>query len=379
VIDPGRLKQVLYNYLSNAIKFTPEGGCVTVRAFPEGPQHFRLEVEDTGIGIAAADLPRLFVDFQQLDAGHSKQHPGTGLGLALTRRLVEAQGGQVGVRSTPGVGSVFHVVLQRVCTAPPSNTEPARHRLLMIENQRSQQAQVIEQLSSAGFHVDTAPTGEQALAHARDRAYDAITLDLLLPDQHGLGTLASIRREGPSQHSPVLAVTMPIDGGDTATFAVANVLSKPIRTQEVVAAMAQIRPGSTEQPGRVMVIDDDPYALDLMRATLSGMGLQPICLLDGRQALQDIDHHQPDAIILDLMMPEFDGFAVLDALHRMPLWQHTPVFIWTSMILTDEEYENLARSARAVLSKGGGALANMLQAMSRWRPPVDALPHEDGP
>ncbi|HET6789949.1 MAG TPA: hypothetical protein VFH49_18440, partial [Aquabacterium sp.] len=84
-------------------------------------------------------------------------------------------------------------------------------------------------------------------------------------------------------------------------------------------------------------------------------------------------------IILDLMMPEFDGFAVLDALHRMPLWQHTPVFIWTSMILTDKEYENLARSARAVLSKGGGALANMLQAMSRWRPPVDALPHEDGP
>ncbi|MDI1261267.1 PAS domain-containing hybrid sensor histidine kinase/response regulator [Aquabacterium sp.] len=114
VIDPARLKQVLYNYLSNAIKFTPSGGQVTVSAHSEGPDQFRLEIEDTGIGIAQDDLPRLFVDFQQLDAGYSKLHQGTGLGLALTRRLVEAQGGSVGARSTLGLGSVFHVVLDRV-------------------------------------------------------------------------------------------------------------------------------------------------------------------------------------------------------------------------------------------------------------------------
>jgi signal transduction histidine kinase len=114
VIDTARLKQVLYNYLSNAIKFTPSGGQVTISACAEGPDQFRLEVEDTGIGIAPGDLPRLFVDFQQLDAGFSKLHQGTGLGLALTRRLVEAQGGSVGARSTFGVSSVFHVVLNRV-------------------------------------------------------------------------------------------------------------------------------------------------------------------------------------------------------------------------------------------------------------------------
>ena len=114
VLDPARLRQVLYNYLSNAIKFTPEGGHVTLRARAEGPTRFRIEVEDDGIGIAAADLPRLFVEFQQLDAGNTRQHQGTGLGLALTRRLVQAQGGSVGVRSTPGVGSVFHLVLARV-------------------------------------------------------------------------------------------------------------------------------------------------------------------------------------------------------------------------------------------------------------------------
>lgn len=119
VIDPMRLKQVLYNYLSNALKFTPAGGRVMVRALPEGGGMFRLEVEDTGLGIAAADLPRLFVDFQQLDAGPTKLHQGTGIGLALTRRLVQAQGGSVGVRSVPGQGSVFHAVLPLIHQAAP--------------------------------------------------------------------------------------------------------------------------------------------------------------------------------------------------------------------------------------------------------------------
>src|SRR5437588_5994834 len=112
-LDPARLKQIVYNFVSNALKFTPRGGSVEVRALPEGDSAFRLEVEDTGPGIAPEDLGKLFVEFQQLDAGTAKQHSGTGLGLALTRRLAEAQGGAVGVRSTPGQGSVFHAVLPR--------------------------------------------------------------------------------------------------------------------------------------------------------------------------------------------------------------------------------------------------------------------------
>ena len=112
--DPAKLKQVLYNYLSNALKFTPESGHVTVRALAEGPDRFRLEVEDTGIGIKPEDIGRLFVEFQQFDASAAKKYPGTGLGLALTKRLVEAQGGHVGVQSTPGMGSLFYAVLPRV-------------------------------------------------------------------------------------------------------------------------------------------------------------------------------------------------------------------------------------------------------------------------
>jgi PAS domain S-box-containing protein len=114
VLDPVRLKQVLFNYLSNAIKFTPEDGRVIVRARREGHDHFRIEVEDTGIGVSAADLPRLFSEFEQLDQGLNKRHQGTGLGLALTRRLIEAQGGQVGVSSDLGRGSVFYLVLNLI-------------------------------------------------------------------------------------------------------------------------------------------------------------------------------------------------------------------------------------------------------------------------
>jgi signal transduction histidine kinase len=115
VIDPVRLRQVLYNYLSNAVKFTPEAGAVTLHARAHGAGRFRVEVEDSGIGIAASDIPRLFTEYRQLDNGYAKQHQGTGLGLALTRRLVEAQGGAVGLTSVPGRGSVFWIELARVC------------------------------------------------------------------------------------------------------------------------------------------------------------------------------------------------------------------------------------------------------------------------
>jgi signal transduction histidine kinase len=111
--DARSLKQILYNYLSNAVKFTPEEGVVTLRVKPDGAAYYRIEVEDTGIGIKSEDLSRLFGEFQQLDASSAKKYPGTGLGLALTKRIAEAQGGRVGVNSAPDKGSVFHAILPR--------------------------------------------------------------------------------------------------------------------------------------------------------------------------------------------------------------------------------------------------------------------------
>jgi PAS domain S-box-containing protein len=374
VLDPARLKQVLYNFLSNAIKFTPERGRVAVRARAQTAGLFRLEVEDTGIGIAPDDLPRLFSEYRQLDSGYSKQHQGTGLGLALTRRLVEAQGGTVGVRSELGMGSVFHAVLPRVHRvdanpigdgALPSTTDRA-HRLLVVEDDPQVQDGMLRSLSAAGFQVDGAATAAQALHHVRGTGFDALTLDLELPDQDGLGLLAEIRSAGPSRNSPVVGMTVAAGAGAAVSFAIADILRKPLHSEEVVAALARVREPPSGQ-FNVMVIDDDPLALDLMHATLTGIGVDALCIPDGRRALREIEQHRPQAIILDLMMPEFDGFAVLDALQRMPAWRDTPVFIWTSMTLTEGEYASLTRSARAVLSKGGGAQSAMLEQLGKWR------------
>ncbi len=380
-LDASRLKQVLYNYLSNAVKFTPVGGRIALRALPEGPDRFRVEVEDTGIGIAADDLPRLFTDFLQLDAGYDKRHEGTGLGLALTRRLVQAQGGGVGVRSELGVGSVFHLVLGRVVATPhhargmaaaagpsaPAAPVEQIHRLLVIEDDLTRREQIMSTLRDVGFQVDAAITSEQAQQKTRDTAYSAITLDLCLPDEAGFGVLARLRRLNEGGGAPVIGVSLPSLSQQSASFSIADILAKPLRTEEVVTALNHLR-GAPGVRARVMVIDDDIMALELMRAALAGLDIEAGCWQDGRDALQQLAYFKPDAIVLDLMMPVFDGISVLHALSAIPAWQHTPVYIWTSLILTEAEYDTLATSAEAILGKGGGALESMLEGLRRWRP-----------
>ena len=356
----------------NAIKFTRPGGQVTLRAMPEGSAHFRIEVEDTGVGIAAADLSKLFVEFQQLDSGYTKRHQGTGLGLALTRRLVQAQGGHIGVRSTLGVGSVFHLILNlnnASREALPSPAFGSGHRFLVIKDNSDEQSRMADALLAVGVEVDHATTGDQAVAHARNHPYDAITLDLILSDCSGLEALSAIRSKGPSRESPVVAVSMRTASSTAANFPVTDVLSKPLETQQLGMALGNL--GLTQRTGsRVMVIDDDQLALDLMEATLSKLGIEFIGLSDGRQALDEMAQHRPDAIIIDLMMPGMDGFEMLDALRRQPEWKDMPVFIWTSMLLTPEEYAHLARSALAILSKGGASLEALLHDLRRWRGPL---------
>jgi PAS domain S-box-containing protein len=385
VLDASRLKQVLYNYLSNAVKFTPEGGRIAIRARAEGPDRFRVEVEDNGIGIAADDLPRLFTDFLQLDAGYDKRHEGTGLGLALTRRLVQAQGGSVGVHSELGAGSQFHFVLDRVVHHRPvgSGRPPASpaasgslgalapalqaHRLLVIEDDPARQALIVGTLRAVGFEVDAAATAEQAQQKVRAEDYSAITLDMCLPDEAGLGVLARIRAQQEGGRAPVIGVSLPSRSLHGASFCIADILSKPLHVDEVATALGGLRTKDVLHK-RVMVIDDDPAALALMRATLESLEIDAACWTDGREALKHIETFRPDAIVLDLLMPDFDGIAMLHALSGVQAWQRTPVFIWTSLNLSEAEYALLATSAEAILGQGGGGLQPMLEGLRRWRP-----------
>jgi signal transduction histidine kinase len=246
-IDPARLKQVAYNYLSNALKFTPDGGSVILRVRPDGIERFRLEVQDTGIGIAAEDLGRLFVEFQQLEAGVSKRHQGTGLGLALTRRLVESQGGTVGVKSTVGKGSTFHACLPRHAIVFPRTqtprvftpVRPDARTVLVVEDDVRDQVQLVAALESGGYAVDLASTGADAIERWRARSYDAATIDLLLPDMSGIELLAALNGAATNDGTPIIVITVVPDARVVAGFSVHDVLPKPLDRDTLLASLAR--------------------------------------------------------------------------------------------------------------------------------------------
>jgi PAS domain S-box-containing protein len=361
VLDAARFKQVLYNYLSNALKFTPRGGKVSVRALPEGPTRFRLEVEDTGVGIAPENIERLFTEFQQLDAGAAKRHGGTGLGLALTKRLVEAQGGAVGVRSTLGKGSTFNVVLPRraagIAPAPRPHfanlDRPGAPRVLIVEDNPNDQVVIVQTLTEAGYSVEIASTGAAALALCREHTFEAITLDLILPDMSGLDVLRSVRSEGKNRQAPVVVLTVVAERA-TAGFAVHDVLAKPL---DGPSLLSSLRRGGVvpEAPGQIWVIDDDPGSLKLMAATLEQLGFRAACFGDAESALAAVKNGRPEAVVLDLLMPIVDGFEFLARFRMLPETAGVPVLVWTIKDLTKGELEKLRSSAQAVVQKGSGA------------------------
>jgi PAS domain S-box-containing protein len=247
-VDPFRLKQVLYNYTSNALKFTPEGGTVVIRALPAGPEAFRLEVVDNGIGIAASDLGRLFVEFEQLDASTAKKHAGTGLGLALTKRIVEAQDGSVGVKSTLGEGSLFFAMLPRHAIAGNDKEErpasipgrrPGAAVVLVVEDDLRDQALLIQALRNEGFAVDVVATGLEAISSCEERAFDAITLDLLLPDITGLEVLRRVRSAGKNRETPVVIVSVVAEQGVVGGFPVHDYMRKPVNGVELIASLGR--------------------------------------------------------------------------------------------------------------------------------------------
>jgi PAS domain S-box-containing protein len=382
-LDPGRFKQILYNYLSNALKFTPEGGKVNVSARTEGQDMLCLTVEDTGVGIEPADLGRLFVDFQQLEAGATKRHAGTGLGLALTKRLVEAQGGSVGVKSTPGRGSQFFALLP--LHAPVSGITidrvPAQYGLrsgaaavLVIEDDARDRALLIQTLARAGYGVEAVATGRQGIASCNERSFDAITLDLLLPDMTGLDVLHRIRLEGKNQLTPVIVVSVVAERGMMAGFSVQDYLTKPVNGRHLLQAFEQAR--VPPRKGRkILIVDDDPAAQRLMAATLKDLGYDIHTSSGGEAALAFAAVEQPLAVVLDLVMPGVDGIEFLIRFREMVGNRAVPVIIWTMKDLTAGDHKRLRELAQGIVAKNNwrpSAFLDELRALISGR--VSAAP-----
>ncbi len=359
--DPRSLKQILYNYVSNALKFTPENGKVVVRVKPDGADHFRIEVEDTGIGIRNDELDRLFVEFQQLDASTSKQYAGTGLGLALTKKLVEAQGGRVGVRSAPGAGSTFHAILPRVAlrTAPIRRDEavpapPGAPAILVIEDDANDRQSIASALRTAGYGVETVATGAEALVRCREQIFDAITLDMMLPDMSGRAVIEKLRERGLNQQTPVVVVTLLAHKGLIAGFQITDILSKPVSQGDLLSALerCRVRPG-TPQP--VLVVDDDRSSLKLADKALRDLGYRTICRQDAISALKAASQERLAAVVLDLVMPKMSGFEFLKRFRKTKRGRATPVIVWSGKDLTDVERSELRAVATIVRKQDHGA------------------------
>jgi CheY-like chemotaxis protein/anti-sigma regulatory factor (Ser/Thr protein kinase) len=359
IVDPARLKQVLYNFLSNALKFTPQEGRVDIRVRAEGGDDFRIEVRDTGIGIRPENMARLFVEFQQLDAGSAKEYPGTGLGLALTKRIVEAQGGRVGVESRYGEGSLFFAILPRVCEvlseadAGPSSAAGRAPSILVIEDDPRDRDWLVDTLSRAGYTIETAGSGAAAIARARTRAFDAITLDLLLPDMSGQEVLRAIRRDGPNRDTPVIVATVVADRGVSAGFEIADVLMKPVDASHLLGSVARIV-AARDRSRPILIIDDNPLALKLAQEQLRNAGFSSICSSDGEAGLEAIERHAPAAIVLDLVMPAMSGFDFLRRLRRHGRHRHIPVIVWTERDITLDERRHLLTTTERLVPKGDG-------------------------
>jgi PAS domain S-box-containing protein len=364
VSDPSKLKQILYNYLSNALKFSPEGGRVDVRALSEGDEAFRIEVEDRGIGIREEDLGRLFVEFQQLDAGTAKKYAGTGLGLALTRKIVEAQGGSVGVRSVEGRGSVFWAVLPRVPRPEPlTGQRVASEPVLVIEGDPSDRDWIGRTLAGAGLAFEAVGEGREGLRCCSEKTYSAIVVGLVLPDALGLSVVHAIRADGPNRDTPVILTAVRSDQDAGSGFGVNEVLAKPVDARTLVASLERIL-AITGSNLPILVVDDEPVVLQIAEEALRGAGLEPICVERAAEGLEIAARQPLAAVILDLVMPDLDGWGFLRSFRRSPAGRDVPVIVWTGLDLSSDERWALRASAQAIVGKGDGpaVLLNEIRA-----------------
>ena len=379
--DRGRLRQVLYNLLSNAIKFTPEGGRITIEGVRNG-ELYHLAVADTGVGIAPEDQALVFDEFRQVGGGRQRGE-GSGLGLALTRRLVEAHGGRIELESTPGAGSRFTVVLpaaeadEAINQAPQALAEavvaPAAagsSSVLVVEDDPSAVRLLRAYLEPEGYRVKVAPDGEQALLDVREDRPAAILLDVLLPGMDGWEVLRRLKADPDLRAIPIVIVTV-VDEKDVGlALGAVDYIVKPIDRDALLASLGRIGllPISQTRTVRILAVDDEPAALDMLSETLRPAGFDVVRAEGGMAAIAMARAERPDLVICDLVMPDLDGFGVVAALKADPATAAIPIIILTGYDLTAADKRRLNGKVLRIVSKGSEAQAGLRAWLIRADP-----------
>jgi CheY-like chemotaxis protein len=319
IVDPMRLRQILLNLLSNACKFTKGGEvALRVRKIVDGRGWIEFAVSDTGIGMTAQQQAKLFEEFSQADALTARQFGGTGLGLAITRKLARMMGGDVTVASEPGKGSVFTVRLPGSADSPVRSVAAAGHHpaeancVLVIDDDLTARELLSEQLKAEGFSVATASGGLEGLKLAKELRPSVITLDVIMPDLDGWSVLAALRQDSELAEIPVIMVTILDHQRRAVALGAAGYLTKPVDRDQLHRVVERFR--APAQATRVLLVEDEPFQRQRMRAWLENQRCTVQEAANGREALDRLNHGKPDLILLDLMMPEMDGFQVVATL-----------------------------------------------------------------
>ena len=317
-------------------------------------------VSDDGIGMSKEQLGRLFQEFSQADASTTRQYGGTGLGLAISRRLCQLMGGDITVMSALGEGSTFTVRLpveaappSAVAQTPPPATSPAasqggRGTVLVIDDDPTARDLLTTYLADEGFTVETAANGVNGLKRARELTPVAIILDILMPDIDGWTVLAALKGDPELAAIPVIIVTIVDEQGRGFALGAAGYLTKPIDRDRLVAILSRVC--ATDGPGTVLVVEDDDEQRQVARSILGTRGWTVREAANGRLALAAVAAELPDVILLDLMMPEMDGFELVTALQANATWCKIPVVVLTALDLTADDRRRLG-SVRQIMSK----------------------------
>ena len=358
--DRTKLKQSLLNILSNGSKFTHNGRLtLTAERFEADRPMVRFAVADTGIGMTEEQLGRLFQAFSQADASTTKKYGGTGLGLAISRRFCQLLGGDITVASRPGEGSTFTIALP-MQSEMPAQIKPADApriaadaangtTVLIVDDDAAARELLSATLKGAGYRLIHAASGEEALTLARTVRPDAITLDVMMPKPDGWEVLSALKADADLCDIPVVMVTVAPDRGIGLSLGAVDVLTKPVDRARLTALIHRL----VRRDGPVLVVEDNADTRDMMRHTIEKLGLAVAEADNGRRALAWLGEHPvPAMILLDLMMPEMNGFEFLDALGARAEWREIPVVVVTAKPLSTAERDRLLRQARKVMEKG---------------------------
>jgi signal transduction histidine kinase/AraC-like DNA-binding protein/ABC-type sugar transport system substrate-binding protein/DNA-binding LytR/AlgR family response regulator len=363
--DRTRLHQVVLNLIGNAVKFTTSG--MVVLQVETNEQQATVLVSDTGIGIPPTEQESIFREFHRSERTIQSGYGGLGLGLAICKYLVEQHGGTIGVRSPgdPGSGSTFFFTLPIVPapgTVPDQDLLPIPHTgcVAVLSKHVETGDRLSVFLRERGFDVQVYRVDQETdwLIHLLAVLPAALVLDQETATHHGWALLERLRRQPSTEHIPVLVYSLDLEH-DRGEWLELNYLPKPLASEQLVEQLARYV-DSTERV--VLVVDDDPGILDLHCRLVEQAGCRAVCARNGRAALEVLEYTQPDLILLDLMMPELNGFAVLDALRAREMTRDIPVIVLTARVLDETDIGRLNRGVAAIMSKG---LFNTTETLTR--------------